>query len=216
MINKPKFYDTTEIQAETIKKLKDGMYYGSIVNAITREVQLKDRRTKVLTISFDIDEGEFKDYFKLKYENSKEKRWSCTMDFFLDDEQATEEQRKRSTKKLKTFISCVEKSNDGYTFDWDERSLINKKVGLVFGLREFYSKDNKLFLTPELRYFRSTDIIKKYDPNDLEQHAAVRLVNNEFINYSQYFTDKQTNSVNREKEEESSYITIEDDDDIPF
>lgn len=218
MIEKPKFYDTVEVRTDSTKKLKDGTYCGVIKNAIVRNVQLKARKTQVLTVSFDIDEGEFKDYFKIKYENSaaakSDKRWLCTMDFFLDDPQATDEQRQRSTKKMKTFISCVEKSNEDYTFDWNEKSLADKKVGLVFGLKEFYSNDNRVFTTPELRFFRTIEAAKEYDSTDLSQHAAVRTVENQFVNYEEYMKNKQ--DYNPKDKEEDSFITVEDDDDIPF
>lgn len=42
---------------------------------------------------------------------------------------------------FKRMISAIEKSNPGYHWDWDERSLIGKKFGAVLG-EEQYQKRN--------------------------------------------------------------------------
>ena len=42
---------------------------------------------------------------------------------------------------FKHFINCVEESNPGYKWAWDEKSLVHKFVGVVLGEEE-YRKTN--------------------------------------------------------------------------
>jgi hypothetical protein len=38
---------------------------------------------------------------------------------------------------LKHFTNCIEASNTGYEWDWNEKGLIGKVVGLVLGEEEY-------------------------------------------------------------------------------
>ena len=38
---------------------------------------------------------------------------------------------------LKHFTNCIEQSNAGYEWDWNEKGLIGKFVGLVLGEEEY-------------------------------------------------------------------------------
>jgi hypothetical protein len=45
---------------------------------------------------------------------------------------------------FKHFINCVEESNAGYKWAWDEKSLVHKFVGVVLGEEEYQKKDGSI------------------------------------------------------------------------
>ena len=67
-------------------------------------------------------------------------------------------------KNLKTFITSVEKSNPGYDWqksNWDEKTLVGKLFGGVFGIEEFTNMVGDTAYAVKCRFIRSTDAIKE-------------------------------------------------------
>lgn len=91
-----------------------------------------------LKLALDIVEGEFKDFFKKKYDadTREDKKWSGTWTVF------TEGYNPGTTNpKFKGLITSVEASNANFKFNFDEQTLVNKKVGIVFREEEFEGTD---------------------------------------------------------------------------
>lgn len=91
-----------------------------------------------LKISFDIISGEYKDYFKNNYinQNSENKRWKGVYRLIIPKDDGTE--KDSSTKsRFNDAIAAFEESNNGYHWAWDEKSLKNKKIGVLFGNKEW-------------------------------------------------------------------------------
>ena len=216
MIKKPTNYDEIPSGEGPIKRLRDGYYEGIIKKAETRQIEGKDgKKYEVLSIALDIAEGDFKGYYQERFDSNTnpKKKWGLVQDIFLETESNTEEQNQKNAKRLKDFITSVEKSNEGYTFDWDEKTLKGKKVGLAFGLREFETSGSKVIMTtPELRFFRSIPAIKEIDYEDPRNKLRVRLIDGAFVEYNDYMKNK----MKSQDEDNGDYITIEDTDDIPF
>ena len=74
-------------------------------------------------VKYDICEGYYADYFQSIYDAKQQ--WKGT--FFISYQNNI-----RSLRFFKVFIEAIEKSNEGYIFDYDENTLIGKKLGLVF------------------------------------------------------------------------------------
>lgn len=90
-----------------------------------------------LCILFDIAEGEFSGYFANDYKNQNQnKKWKGVLRQFLpkDDGSEKDEWTKSSFKGL---VTSFEKSNNGYYWNWDENSLVGKKVGILFRNEEW-------------------------------------------------------------------------------
>ena len=64
---------------------------------------------------------------------------------------------------LKGFTVAVEKSNSGYVWNFDEKSLKGKIVGLVLGEEEFVNSVGKLRTRTYVESVRSVDSIRKGD-----------------------------------------------------
>ena len=102
------------------ESLKPGGYV-----AIIKFVE-DDAKKEYLKIQYDIHEGEFKDYYKELYDSMN--FWGGT--FFRS-------YKEKATGMFKAFTNSVEESNPRYTWDWNERGLINKLVGIVLQEEEY-------------------------------------------------------------------------------
>lgn len=140
-----------------------------------------------LKISFDIAEGENKEYYKNKYLNDQrpEKKWSGVWTLFTEGYEAGS-----TNPKFKGFITSIEESNKGYNFDWNEKGLENKKVGLVFREEEFEGQDGIIHIAVKPFYAVSYD---KAEEAKIPEIKRAKI-----------------------KENEVSDFTIDSSDDLPF
>lgn len=91
-----------------------------------------------LFILFDISEGEYRGFFDREFKDnqSQDKKWKGVLRQWLPKEDGTEKDE-WTKSALKGLVSSVERSNDGYHWDWNENSLRGKKVGIVFRNEEW-------------------------------------------------------------------------------
>lgn len=118
-------------EAGDFKRLAAGPY----ICRITKVEDIADK--EYLKISYDIDEGEFKDYYTEMRNNHPDWLWVGAY------------ARSYKTTALgifKRFCTAVSKSNGNFVFDAgkvnaDEQTLVGKKIGLVFQEEEYYGND---------------------------------------------------------------------------
>lgn len=125
-------YDEAKKAAESSAsaKLPKGAYVCKI-----KEVRIDSGNYgERLTVAFDIDEGEFKNFFAKQFEEntSEDKKWKGRTTIFLPKDDNSEEDA-RTKRSFASWTSALEKSNKGYSWDWDETKWKNKIVGIVFG-----------------------------------------------------------------------------------
>ena len=63
----------------------------------------------------------------------------------------------KSTAFFKGLISSIEKSNPGYTWNWDEKTLKGKKFGGVFGREQYIGRDGMPHWSTKCLYARSVE-----------------------------------------------------------
>ena len=92
----------------------------------------------VLVISFDIAEGEQKDFFAKNYraQTSEDKKWKGAYRLRIPVDDGSEEDEPRQ-RRFKTVMSHIEESNQGYHWNWDERTLKGKLIGALFNNKEY-------------------------------------------------------------------------------
>lgn len=114
--------------------LPAGGYVCQILNAKVESGEWGD----TLVIAHDVCEGEFSGLFKRDYENNtmEDKKWRGTFRLKLPKDDGTEQDawKKRS---LSNFLWAIEQSNPGFTFNWDEKTLKGKKIGLIYRNKEW-------------------------------------------------------------------------------
>lgn len=91
-----------------------------------------------LCILFDIYEGDWRNFYADEYEGNTQanKKWKGVLRQFLPKEDGS--QKDEWTKSsFKGMVSAFEKSNIGYTWNWDENSLVGKLIGILFRNEEW-------------------------------------------------------------------------------
>ena len=134
-----KFNDVkAERSAGGRETLPAGGYVCSILSARVESSEWGD----TLVIAHDVCEGEFSGIFKRDYENNTrdDKKWRGIFRLRLPKDDGSEQDgwKKRS---LGNFIWSIEESNPNYTWDWDEKKLKGKKIGLLYRNKEWEYQD---------------------------------------------------------------------------
>lgn len=135
--------------------LPAGGYVAKILNAEEKRYTWGD----VLLISFDIAEGEHTGFFSKDYqENSNEdKKWRGTYRLPIPKDDGSE--RDGWTKN--TFggaMWAIEESNSGYAWNWDEKTLKGKTVGVLFRNKEWEMNGNTGWTTECCKLESADDI----------------------------------------------------------
>ena len=135
--------------------LPAGGYVAKILNAEVKEYDWGE----VLVISFDIAEGEHKDFFAKQYKSntSEDKKWKGN--FRLTVPQENNQYFDSQKRAFGNCLACIEESNSGYHWDWDEAKLKGKMVGVLFRERE-WEWDGKSGVTTECCTFSTVDDIR--------------------------------------------------------
>ena len=122
------------------QKIVPGGYIAIIKDAYEIENQNGGKR---IEICFDIAEGDFKDYYADQYRSNPnaDKRWRGKVSIFEPRDDGSDDDIK-TKRRFKTAIQAIEDSNNGYAWNWDEKSLKGKKCGVVLQDKEWEFNGN--------------------------------------------------------------------------
>ena len=169
-------YDTTQtISARA--QLPVGAYICQIFKAEEKVYTSPKGEWHKLEVSFDISEGEHKDFYANDYraQSGEDKKWKgvLRMNIPTDDGSEADGWAKRS---FKTNILAIEESNNGYHWDWNEAQLKGKTVGIVFRSEEWEYNGKRGWRTAPFKMVPAADVksgnIKMPDPKPLNGKAA--------------------------------------------
>ena len=169
-------YDTTQtISARA--QLPVGAYICQIFKAEEKVYTSPKGEWHKLEVSFDISEGEHKDFYANDYraQSGEDKKWKgvLRMNIPTDDGSEADGWAKRS---FKTNILAIEESNNGYHWDWNEAQLKGKTVGIVFRSEEWKYNGKRGWRTAPFKMVPAADVksgnIKMPDPKPLNGKAA--------------------------------------------
>lgn len=185
IIAKPNMYDEIKFN-ENYTPIDLGGHKGIIKNVSEYTSQISGNtslKVEVDTDSTDKQPG----YFQKQYDNDtrSDKKWSTGATKYV-----SLKEDENCVKMLKSFITSVENSNSGFTYDWnkDVDQLKGKKVGLVFGLEEYQNQEGKLKTATKLNQFRSLDKV------DHVSIPKVRLVSGAYMDYDDYIEETKESS----------------------
>jgi hypothetical protein len=68
--------------------------------------------------------------------------------------------KEKALGMFKHFTNCVENSNAGYTWAWDEKSLVGKFIGLVLGEEEYEKGDGSVGVRLYVKEVKTVQEIK--------------------------------------------------------
>ena len=130
------------LEIKRIEPASDPLPAGGYVAIILDAEEKEYSWGCVLVISFDILEGEFKDFFKQNYKaNTREdKKWKGV--YRLTVPQESNQWYDSQKRTFGNAIACIEESNNGYHWNWDEKTLKGKTVGVLFRNFEYDVEGN--------------------------------------------------------------------------
>lgn len=155
-MNKPQGYDEAQAYTGDFEQLKLG---GHICKIIGVKIEYTPTtNAEVLILALDIAEGEQAGYYQRQFDEAKKRdaqaKWKCTYRQFTQG---------NSTPYFKGMIENIEKSNQGYNFastGFDEKTLIGKLIGGVFGREQYEAQDGKLKFATKCMQLRTIEAIK--------------------------------------------------------
>lgn len=189
MLKKPANYDEVEVNLD-FTPITLGAHKGVIMGVEEHTSELSGNTSLKVSVDTAKDD-EQPEYFSEQYRNDTrpDKKWSNSATKYVslkDDENCV--------RMLKAFITSIENSNNGFTYDWNKEvdQLKGKKVGLVFGLEEYTNNDGETKTIAKLTQFRSIDKI------DNVKIPRVKLLDGSFVEYEEYRngTTSQKNDSN--------------------
>ena len=135
--------------------LPAGGYVARIMGAKVEEYSWGD----VLVISFDIAEGEYKDFFRKQFtENTRDdKKWKGN--FRINVPVEGSQYYKGNLRIFNNAIAAIQQSNPGYQWNWQEDTLKNRMVGVLFRNKE-WEMDGNTGWTTECCTFVSVEEIR--------------------------------------------------------
>ena len=171
---------------EDFKSLPIGAYECIIKEANIHKNEESGKES--FRVAVDIAKGDFKDYFKKRFESNtnSNKKWDNNATRYLAFQGD-------NVAYFKGFITCVENSNPGYKWDWDENKLIGKKICGIFQYEEYKKQDGSKAVKVRLNKFRSLEKIGEIEVND-----SVKLLNGNYMSIDDYYEKKEEKKENND------------------
>ena len=182
-----KIENWNEIEArgmDDFKALPIGAYECKIINAVENHNEQSGKTT--LKVMVDIASGEYKDYFKKRYDSNTaiDRKWDNNATKFLAFEG-------ENTSFFKGFITIVENSNVGYKWNWEESTLRDKKLVGVFQYEQYEKQDGTKALKVRLTKFRSLDKLGEIEVSD-----SVKMLDGTYRSYDDYMESQERKAEN--------------------
>jgi hypothetical protein len=145
-MNKPAGYDSAK--PEVFETLEIKPFIGTIVDVLDNP---SASGNEMLTFHLDTQDGFFTKKFSRN--NKPGKKWQFCMYRVINEQ---------NMGRLKGDIESIEKSNNGFVFDWND---IKKAVGLKIGVNprneEYVSQSGDINISPKPFYFFPIQDISK-------------------------------------------------------
>ena len=132
---------------------------GHVCKIIGTRIDTTTTGKEQLVLCFDVDEGtEYDGIFKRQYDGSKGRgndKWPNGGTFRQFTRDFTDPGK--TNPYFKGLIQAVVESNSGYQWDWNERSLVGRYIGFVFGEEEYMGQDGEIKRAVKARYCCPSD-----------------------------------------------------------
>ena len=150
MMNKEKYAGYQDVQGVTgdIEVIEPGAYVCRIKKVSVEEKTYGD----LLVIEFDIAEGPRAGFYQRKFDAFQ--KWTGVY-------YQTAMKDPEKMKFFKGFITAIEKSNDGFTWNWNEQELVGKYFAGVFAEEEYRNNEGEIKVSCKCRSVRSMDQLRE-------------------------------------------------------
>lgn len=172
MIEKPKDWDSTPAYDGEMARLTPGGHICRILHIL--QTQSKNNKP-MIAVQFDIEEGGNFDGFYLRQHKDRKKqndaaKYQGVIRYLLYNKEGG------TNPYFKGFIKSLEESNDGYLWNWDEKSAEGKKIGIIFREEEY--KDNNGLIRDSVRPYQVRSVqmildgVPVPDKKRIAEHAS--------------------------------------------
>lgn len=170
-MQKPNGYDEAKAQGEFTPVELGGHYL------VIKQVAEKMNKNKqpMIVVLFDFAQNDKQPgYFMEQYKNDtrEDKKWPNQATQYIN----VYDSEGKTTRNFKTFTTCVEHSNTGFTTQWGDnfcQQFKDKKIGGVFGDQmDFYNGEEKKKRV--MRWFVSSDKVADASVPEISETAAYK------------------------------------------
>lgn len=148
-------YDKAAAYDGSNEKLPAGGYVCRIMKAWVETTQ---SGTELFALALDISEGEYAGFFGKQFSSRKTNNpnavWPCIY------KTLTLNREGQTNPFFKGMLKCIEDSNTGYAWNWQEASLQNKTIGMIFREEEFVAPDGSIKTSVKPAFPRNTQRIR--------------------------------------------------------
>lgn len=145
-------YEQAEAFTGEFETLEPGGYICKILKVQAEE---KDYGT-LLRIGFDIVEGEHEGYYRKRFDQKKQYDKTAKWPGMY-----YQTAKQDNLRYFKGFMTSLEASNPGFKWNWDEKKLVGKLFGGIFGEEEYEKTDGSIGTIVKCRFVRSVDSIRE-------------------------------------------------------
>lgn len=118
-------------------RIPAGAYVARITEVKDVPLDPATGKGQYLVINFDIAEGQYTGYYADQFT-----RWGGSWRGV-----ARASYKDKALNMFKGLTSAVEEANPGYQWEWDEQTLVGKKVGVTLGEEEYWNKSTNQLST---------------------------------------------------------------------
>lgn len=145
-------YENVQASSGELARPTAGGYICKIIDV--EDVPMNEQgKGDYLRIEYDIADGEFKGYYKEQNDHWGG-NWNASF---------IRSYKEKALGMLKHFTNCIEQSNAGYEWDWNEKGLIGKFVGLVLGEEEYKNNAGEIKTKLVVSKIKTVEEIKNGD-----------------------------------------------------
>lgn len=212
-------YDKTEVNDfGERERLEVGGHICKILEVTIEEITSKKDGNKytMLKVKFDLEQPDAQaGFYARKFaEDAKKNPETAKWKGYYKVSIPTKDSADFIKTNWKTFLTSVEKSNAGVKIDgtngFDEKILVGKLFGGIFGLEEFtLPTDGRTITFPRIRFARGVEKVAE------AQIPKVKLLDGTYVDYDDYMENKAEKEENLGKALEENG-TVDDSDDLPF
>lgn len=197
MLKKPEIYDDVQVNLE-YEKIDLGGHRG-VIKHVEEYTSSSTGNTSLKVEADTSSDDKQPNFFQKQFDEnmSVDRKWSNSAIKYV-----SLKEDENCVKMLKSFITSVENSNDGFKYDWNKEvsQLIGKKVGLLFGLEEYENDKGEVKTATKLNSFRSIDKVEEL------KIPKVRLLDNTTIDYEEYQKNRTSSKSTTLNSNETSVL----------
>jgi hypothetical protein len=146
-------YEAVQASSGEFARPTAGGYICMITNVEDVPYDVATDKGNYLKIEYDIATGDFKGYYSDAFQKFGGSWWAKFVRSYKES----------AVGMFKHFTNCVEASNGGYKWDWNEQGLRGKLIGLVFGEEEYVGNDGAIKTRLVVTHIKTVEEIKNGD-----------------------------------------------------